>query len=507
MELELDRTQLSGFETVLDTTVCHEETLEAIVPDACPDILRVCETEGTVFLKNKETSEGRAECAGTVRAVLLYLPDGEEGLRRMEVSLPFTCGADSGAVDGRCAMVAAPRLQAIETRLLNPRKVLVKAQLLVQIQVCAPRSDSLCTGVAEPEAVGVEQMCETWETCIVTCVQEKSFPFSDDVSLPGSKPEAEEVLRSRAALRCTESKVIGNKLIFKGEAQLQVLYRTVEGGLCTAEFELPFSQIMEVSGAGEEAACDVQVVLSSLDCAAEGGGRSIQVSMDLLAQAVVRDTRSVRLLTDLYSTAYDLSAELKPCTLERLLDDGEKEQMVREILETGALAREVLDAWTAVGTVAQTREGERLSLTAEVTVTVLYQTEEGGRASASRTFRVACPLDLPQEAACSCRCSCPAPVFAAPTAGGIEVRFPVRFHYVAREGRKVVSVSAVRLDEEAPRDRSQQPSIVLRMVAPGERLWDIAKCYGTTARDILQANALEEDALPAGQLLLIPRSR
>ena len=34
MELELDRTQRSGYEAVLDTTVCREETLESIVPDA-----------------------------------------------------------------------------------------------------------------------------------------------------------------------------------------------------------------------------------------------------------------------------------------------------------------------------------------------------------------------------------------------------------------------------------------------------------------------------------------
>ena len=48
MELELDRTQRSGYEAVLDTTVCREETLESIVPDACPDILRICDTEGVV---------------------------------------------------------------------------------------------------------------------------------------------------------------------------------------------------------------------------------------------------------------------------------------------------------------------------------------------------------------------------------------------------------------------------------------------------------------------------
>ena len=44
------------------------------------------------------------------------------------------------------------------------------------------------------------------------------------------------------------------------------------------------------------------------------------------------------------------------------------------------------------------------------------------------------------------------------------------------------------------------------MVGNGERLWDIAKSYGTTAQDIMCANALEEDVAPEGQLLLIPAS-
>lgn len=98
-------------------------------------------------------------------------------------------------------------------------------------------------------------------------------------------------------------------------------------------------------------------------------------------------------------------------------------------------------------------------------------------------------------------------MYAAPASGGAEVRFPVRFAWLALTGSKTAAVSAVSFDENAPRDHTGQPSIVLRMVSGGERLWDIAKAYGTTARDVMQANALEEEELPDGQLLLIPRKR
>ena len=208
--------------------------------------------------------------------------------------------------------------------MLNPRKVLLRVDLAVDITACQPVERPICRGVLEGEKNGVCQRQFQGETYQITSVQEKPFTFSDEISLSGSKPEAEELLKCRAALRCSESKVIGNKLIFKGESQLQMLYRSSAGGLCTAEYELPFSQIMEITGAGEESTCDVYVVLTGLDCALDSGdGRTISVSMGLLAQAVVREERTLQMLTDVYSTAFQLTAESRTYTLGRLVEHGE----------------------------------------------------------------------------------------------------------------------------------------------------------------------------------------
>ena len=508
MELELERTALDGFRGVLDAAVAQEETVESIVPDACPDLLEVCDTEGVVCLHRKEAMEGRVELSGTIHALLLCQPDGEVGLRRLEVDLPFTCTADSPDITPGCKVVAQPRLRGADARLVNPRKVLVRADLVVDVQVFAPVADWAPASVLDPEQAGVEQLSQSCDTCVTVCVQEKPFPFSDELTLAGSRPEAEALLKWRVSLECGEAKVIGSKLIFKGSARLQVLYRCADGGLSTGEFELPISQLMEVSGAGEEAMCQVGLILTDLSCELDDGdGRTISVSMGLLAQAVVRDTHTLELLTDVYSTAYPLTAERKSCTLRRLAEHGEREAAVREILETGQLAQEVSDAYVTLGAVTQSREGTRLTLAAEAYVTVLYRTEDGACSSVTRQLQAACPLELPEDASCTCLCSCTAPVFATPTAGGIEVRFSLSFSYTALTSRTAAAVAAVQLDENAAADHAGQPSIVLRVVGAGERLWDIAKAYGTTSRDIVQANGLEEELAPEGQLLLIPRKR
>jgi LysM repeat protein len=46
------------------------------------------------------------------------------------------------------------------------------------------------------------------------------------------------------------------------------------------------------------------------------------------------------------------------------------------------------------------------------------------------------------------------------------------------------------------------------MAGGQKRLWDIAKKYNTTVKDIMTANELaESEGLPEGRLLLIPKKR
>ena len=145
MELELDRTQLNGYEALLDTTLFQEETLEMIVPDACPDILRVVETDGKVLLRSKEAMDGRVELTGTIRACVLYLPDGESGMRHLDVSIPFRACAEGKDIGPGCSVTACARLRRADTRAVNPRKVLVRAEAAIGVTVFAPMDKGICS--------------------------------------------------------------------------------------------------------------------------------------------------------------------------------------------------------------------------------------------------------------------------------------------------------------------------------------------------------------------------
>lgn len=81
MELEFERDTIVCYETLTEVTLCQEETLESIVPDACPDILRIVDVCGQATLSSKAAKEGMAVVTGMVRAVILYQPEGSAGLQ------------------------------------------------------------------------------------------------------------------------------------------------------------------------------------------------------------------------------------------------------------------------------------------------------------------------------------------------------------------------------------------------------------------------------------------
>lgn len=504
MELELEQTLVRGWTCVAENALFPEETLEMIVPDACPDIKRILDTQAWVELGGHTAGEGRMELSGTVRAAVLYLPEGEEGPRRLEAALPFHSGADAPRVTSNCVLTVRPRVEQAETRALNPRKVLLRIALALETQAWLPREERWSSGVTGENSATVEQLQESCRTYGAVWVGEKPFTFDDSVALPGTRPVS-ELLRHRLALRCTEAKVIGSKLLFKGEAELSLLCREEEGAVRECRFQLPFSQILETGEAGEECDCTVEVLPVSVSCSLDGDGRSVQVALELLAQAVLRQEQSFSLLTDLYSTACALEADPKPCILEHRIDSSTRTQTVREVLECPVLPADVVDARAGVGRVEQRREGGRLLLTAPVEVTVLFRGEDGSLDAATGRWEVSCAVDDGEGVECRCCCRCPEAVGAAATASGVEVRFPVEFQCLLTRREERMGVAAARLDTDAPREGG--PSIVLRLPQRRERLWDIAKCYGTTAAEIRQANQLEEGSLPAGQLLLIPRTR
>lgn len=130
------------------------------------------------------------------------------------------------------------------------------------------------------------------------------------------------------------ARVTGNKLVFKGEAFLQLLCRGEDGNLFTGEFHLPYSQIMDAGEESEDGVCHMDLLFTDVKCTpAEEDRRSFQVELAVQAQAVLRREVTLPVLTDLYSTTHELETQRDLCPVCRLVDQGEEQESLRETVE------------------------------------------------------------------------------------------------------------------------------------------------------------------------------
>ena len=509
--MELKKSCLDAFEASGTIVLTQEETAETIVPDYCPDIARIVKTDGRVYLHSRELREGRAEVGGTVRVSVLYTPDGEKGLRTVEFAIPFTAGSERGSFPKCQNLTAETEIVSLETRMLNPRKVFTRCKLVSRLTGYRKTQLLFVTDMEAEEKLCVEKKQTRQNAVLLTAIHEKDFSFTDDILLSPGREGAAELLSSRIQPLVTETKAVGNKLIFKGSFHISLLYRDSGGKCASCDAELPFSQVMDAEEGAEDAAAEVRLQLTGADLQVSGDdpdGRQVSAALYLHATAFLYRQQELMLLEDLYSTAYNTSFDAVPLDLTAYREVMVRRQTVREVLEIGVVAESILSLSAACGAVSVGREGQSSVLRSSVTIRALYLDEGGAALFAERTVEVSCHLELPEDCRVTADALCSEELQGSIGDRGIEVRFPVDFSIRAEGRARRVCISAVRLDMETPKDTSSAPSLVLRCLRRQENAWDLAKRYHTTIASILAANGLErEEEIPCDKLLLIPKKR
>ena len=512
MELELKKEQFACCRALPPLSDTYEETAETIVPDYLPDIGRIVDSCSCLFLRSREITDGRASVSGLVRITLLYAAEDGQGLKALEYTLPVEHTMEGRAESGAADSCLEGRIVSCEVRMLNPRKVFTRVGLELTLTPYTSAAVSVCSGIAMQEEYRIETLCEKRELAMIRAIREKEFTFSDEVLLSGTKEPIREILCAKCPLRVSDCKAVGNKIVLKGVACLELLYLDADGNAARLSSELPFSQILD--GMSEESGeLTARASLRATGMEVRLGSESepdndhlVSLRLYLSAFVVLREVRSICCVADLYSTAYDLSVKAENMELS---DDAAlftREQLVREKIETGAEVQSVLSTDVSFGTASLSGSGKDAELRTTADLRVLYLDENGEALLSQRRVEVLLTTDLPNGRVRLHGVSA-GEVSSVVGDGGVELRFPVIFTLSSAEAPCYPCLMSLQAEKRTEKDENA-PSLVLRALKQGERLWDIAKQYRTTISDILAANDMaEETAAAVGKLLLIPRRR
>ena len=204
MEIELHREQIKNFSRLYCQQLTREETIEAVVPDVMPDVQQIMDTEARVYLRGKEIEDGRLSVNAFLEGTVLYQPEGESGLRRLNLSGNFSLSFDDPAIARDTSAHVTLHCTAADARMLNPRKVLLRAEITAGAAVYG-QSVTGFAGSAEGE--GLQTLQQSTTISSIAAVEEKTFVIAEDFTLPGGA-ELGELLRSRVWAECEDLRMV-----------------------------------------------------------------------------------------------------------------------------------------------------------------------------------------------------------------------------------------------------------------------------------------------------------
>lgn len=502
MDLNLQHTMLDNYQTILDTVLTQEETAESIVPDAFPDISRIISTTGNAVLQTKQCEDGGVVLMGMSQLTVLYVPEGDSTPKALTVSLPFRCTGDCPRVNSSTLLHAAILSVRADARLLNPRKLFMKAEVRVSVRTF----DRVSLKVAADMTAGddaLQKQLQQHEDHFVAAVVEKPFLFSDTLRISASKPAIDELLSFCQEPGTVEAKYIGKRLVCKGEMVFSALYRSGVEPI-SAKFEMPFSQILDVEGGVDEGEPDVTVALKSAECHLRDG--ELDVSVEALIQAVLWSQRSVTLLSDVYSTAVPLDVDRSEAAVCTASLRSSSRESARKFCESGIPAKQVLSCRVSLMPLTVQRQADDVRYNTEANVDILYLSEDDALCGVSYVVPASCKVDLPVDCHCSCQCRPVGEPVAVPVTGGFEVRLDFEFSWRMTKTELMPCVASAKQSAKKI-EAGQKPSVIIRMVSNGETLWDVAKACSSTIQDICAANGLSSECAAPGTVLLIPTRR
>lgn len=498
MELQFKKSTIPCLDAALREVQNSEQTLEIKLSDAMPDIGHIVSAWGQVILRSKEWRSDSVLFSGGTMVWVLYAPEDGSGERIIDGWMPFQMKWDLPEETREGDIRIKTLLRGVDARSVSARKIMVRAGVAAMAEAFCPKSAEAFT----PDGTdGDIQLLRTvYPMRLPKEAGEKTFLLDEEVNLPESAPKLDKLVYFRMDPKITDKKVLANKAVFRGNANLHILYKSLEGQLHSWDFDIPFSQFAELRGEySGDAQIDLFPEVTALELEPDESGR-LRLKGGLVAQFLITDKELVELIEDAYTPGREVKLGVQNLEVPTLLESRRENLYGEQSIPCDANG--AADVLFLPDFPIQRRTEGGIELEFPGTFQVLYYAEDGSLRSASAHWNGQKSLSADER---SILTAIPRAGEQQVMVGGgqITVKAELPVELVTTACQSIPMVTGAEVGQSIPPDPAR-PSLILRRAGTG-RLWDIAKSNGTTMEAIRRANNLQEEPDPK-QILLIPVS-
>lgn len=480
---------------------------DMIVPDIKPDILNTISTTGNICIYKKEVLDGKIRVDGKINTYIVYLADSDnDATRGISGGIDFTQVIDFEQVTSQMELDEEITIKSIECKVLNGRKVNIKAVLQMSAKVYSNENIDIINQVNEIQDIQTLKNNLNINSLVGSG---SSKTYAKDTFIIDNTDNLAEILKTDINIINKDVKVSYNKVLAKAEANVKILYLTEDNRIRLVENNMPIMGFIDIPNVSEENLCDLKYKVKNIIVKPNSvEEHSIYIEVEIELGCKVYETKAINIIQDMYSPTQDLEYTTK------LVHTMSNKQIIKQqcdIKESIAMSEigdnEIYEVVVKPEITTQNIVGKKIMYEGEVKLEFIFASENVSRIDTKQcilplNFSVDVP-DIEQSSSLDTVIDVVREDFVNSGRGEISSNISLEFSI---DVSKTVAINVIDQIELKETRKREIYSIIIYFVKEGDSLWKIAKKFRSTVEDIARVNNIEDvNKIYPGQQLFIPR--
>ncbi|MCI8342667.1 MAG: DUF3794 domain-containing protein [Firmicutes bacterium] len=487
---------------------------DVIVPDVKNDIMELMKVQGSCYLTEEKPLEDKIGVKGCLRIEILYAAKkSEKPVHSMTEDINFEDFINVDNVTRQSDISASCRLEHLEYRLINDRKIGVKAIVALDAAVWESNVSEVAS---DASGDGLQLKYSTLAMAADTEIKKDTFNIRDQFAIDRTKPDIGEILQCDTTISQKELKAVKGGVSIKAEAVISLLYTGIddESAVEACEFYMPVSGTVEIPEVSDDMLPFGKITVEKTECFAvpnsEGEDRIADVEIIIQASCGARGCENVEYIEDAYSIAVPVKVQKEEMEYGVHVGSNTAKTFIKDAVPVERDNPDIMQVIKCWGTVspdpARVEDGSVI-VEGGLKVSMLYIAKDDSTPVSALEFMVPFEqvIDIPpaREGDMADAETWVDRISVNMLSGReVEVSAAIVTEVNVNRIENASIVVDIAPDDEC--DGIKTASVVIYVVQSGDSLWKIAKKFNTTVENILMVNDIENpDKIFPGQKILI----
>jgi hypothetical protein len=337
MSLELAR------EIIKENRIISREDIQIIiendiiVPDVKPDIERILFADGEAFVLNTEIDGEDILLKGVIQHKILYVKDrSEQNMHALNMCIDFEHVVKNSSIDEDMDVKAKCHIEHIESRIVNGRKINVRTILRIKTKTTKEKEHHFVSDIEDREDVQILRDSVNIRKHLGS--SKDIYGIKESFEVPKGDPLILEILRNDVKLTNLDYKAADNKVVLKGDVNIQTLYLgdDKDSSINLIEHEATFNQTFDLLGAEESADiwadCNIQGYSFEPQEDEDGELRFIKGEIQIATEILGNISKEIEIISDTYGLESEFNIERTKISTEFLVDENRDQSAIKEPL-------------------------------------------------------------------------------------------------------------------------------------------------------------------------------